>query len=82
MPNHFSDTEDEVIVYEAVSIAEPATQLGDAWSSNSATLKKLGLEVGDVVSFEGMVVAKKLTRHPVAYKINNPAKIVKKAETP
>ncbi|SDD56787.1 hypothetical protein SAMN02799630_03884 [Paenibacillus sp. UNCCL117] len=77
VPNHFSDTDDEVVVYEQVAIAEPAVELGEAWSSHSATLKKLELEVGDQLTFEGKLVAKKLTKHPVPYKINNPAKIQK-----
>lgn len=79
VPNHFSDTDDEVIIYEAVSMTEPDTELGEAWSSYSATLKKLELEVGDTISFEAKIVAKKLTKHPVPYKINNPAKIQKQS---
>jgi hypothetical protein len=75
VPNNFSDNDDEVIIYEAVSIIEPVTEVGIAWSSHSATLKKLELEIGDTISFEGKIVAKKLTKHPVPYKINNPAKI-------
>ncbi|HUC91915.1 MAG TPA: hypothetical protein VMS09_07795 [Paenibacillus sp.] len=75
VPNHFSDTEDEVVIYEAVSIEQPETEIGTAWSSHSATLKKLELEAGDTIRFEGKIVAKKLTKHPVPYKINNPAKI-------
>lgn len=77
VPNNFSDTEDEVVIYEAVSILEPETALETAWSSHSNTLKKFELEVGDVLTFECKVVAKKLTKHPVPYKINNPAKIQK-----
>lgn len=79
VPNHFTETDDEVIVYEPVSILEPELELGSAWSSHSATLKKLELAVGDAISFEAKVVAKKLTKHPVPYKINNPSKIVKDA---
>ena len=77
VPNHFSDTDDEVVVYESVSITEPAIELGAAWSSHSATLKKLELEVGDTIAFEAKVAAKKLTKHPVPYKINNPSKLRK-----
>ncbi|WP_138751026.1 hypothetical protein [Paenibacillus sinopodophylli] len=77
VPNNFSDTEDEVIIYEAVSIEEPALAVEDAWSSHSATLKKFELEIGDIVHFEGKIVAKKLSKHPIPYKINNPAKIQK-----
>ncbi|MBD0384226.1 hypothetical protein [Paenibacillus sedimenti] len=77
VPNNFSDTEDEVVIYEAVSIADPATEVGAAWSSHSTTLKKLELAIGDTITFEGKIVAKKLTKHPVPYKINNPSKIQK-----
>ncbi len=77
VPNNFSDTDDEVIVYDAVKIVEPELEIGAAWSSHSATLKKLELAVGDTITFEAKIVAKKLTKHPVQYKINNPAKIQK-----
>lgn len=77
VPNHFSDNDDEVVIYEALSITEQGTLVGEAWSSHSATLKKQELEIGDVITFEAKIVAKKLTKHPVAYKINNPAKIKK-----
>ncbi|RAP78034.1 hypothetical protein [Paenibacillus montanisoli] len=77
VPNNFSDTDDEVVIYENVSVEEPLLELGTAWSSHSATLKKLELAIGDTISFECKVVAKKLTKHPVPYKINNPSKIVK-----
>jgi hypothetical protein len=77
VPNNFSDNEDEVVIYEEVSIAEPAIEIGSAWSSHSVTLKKLELEIGDTITFEGKIVAKKLTKHPVPYKINNPSKIQK-----
>lgn len=79
VPNHFTEMDDEVIVYEDVNIVEPPMELGAAWSSHSATLKKLELAVGDAITFEAKVVAKKLTRHPVRYKINNPSKIIKEA---
>ncbi|MDG0792930.1 hypothetical protein OMP38_20165 [Cohnella ginsengisoli] len=77
VPNHFADNDDEVIIYEAVTIAGTETELGEAWSSHSATLKKLELEAGDKLTFEAKVVAKKLAKHPIPYKINNPAKIAK-----
>ncbi|MHA6480906.1 hypothetical protein ACX1C1_03180 [Paenibacillus sp. strain BS8-2] len=77
VPNHFSDTDDEVIIYEAVSINDPPVELGSAWSSHSATIKKLELAIGDTITFDAKIVAKKLTKHPVPYKINNPAKIQK-----
>jgi hypothetical protein len=77
VPNNFSDNDDEVVIYEAVSITEPEIELGAAWSSYSNTLKKLELAIGDTITFEGKIVAKKLTKHPVPYKINNPGKIQK-----
>ncbi|EFM08657.1 hypothetical protein PaecuDRAFT_4451 [Paenibacillus curdlanolyticus YK9] len=77
VPNHFADEDDEVIIYEAAAILEPPLEIGDAWSSHSATLKKLELEVGDVLTFEAKIAAKKLTKHPVPYKINNPSKLQK-----
>ncbi|CAN7469350.1 hypothetical protein [Paenibacillus sp. LjRoot56] len=80
VPNNFSDTDDEVIIYEAVSILDPALDIGTAWSSHSATLKKLELAVGDTVTFECKIVAKKLSKHPVPYKINNPGKMQKVTE--
>lgn len=77
VPNHFSDNDDEVIIYEGVSVEGQELAIDEVWSSHSATLKKLELQVGDRVSFEAKVVAKKLTQHPVKYKINNPAKMKK-----
>lgn len=78
VPNHFSDNDDEVIIYESVTITEPdVIEVGEAWSSHSATMKKQELEVGDVLSFEAKIIKKKLTRNPVPYKINNPSKIQK-----
>jgi len=77
VPNHFSDNDDEVVIYEAVTFADTGIEVGTAWSSHSATLKKIDLQLGDRITFEGKIVAKKLTKHPVPYKINNPAKIQK-----
>jgi hypothetical protein len=77
VPNNFSDNEDEVIIYEAVSIMEPGIEIGAAWSSHSTTLKKLELAIGDTITFEAKIIKKKLTKHPVPYKINNPSKIQK-----
>ncbi|GGH09633.1 hypothetical protein [Paenibacillus segetis] len=77
VPNHFSDNDDEVVIYEAVTIIEPELEVGEAWSSHSATLKKHELAIGDKITFEAKIVAKKLTKYPVPYKINNPAKIQK-----
>ncbi|OKP93005.1 hypothetical protein [Paenibacillus sp. P32E] len=77
VPNHFSDNDDEVIIYEGVAVEGHDLAIDEIWSSHSATLKKLELAVGDTVSFEAKVVAKKLTQHPVKYKINNPSKMKK-----
>jgi hypothetical protein len=77
VPNNFSDTDDEVIIYESAAIVDPAMEIGDVWSSHSATIKKLELNIGDSISFEAKIVKKKLTKHPVPYKINNPSKIIK-----
>lgn len=78
VPNHFADEDDEVVIYESVFIKEePETEVGLAWSSHSATLKKHELEIGDTITFEAKIAAKKLTKHPVPYKINNPSKIQK-----
>jgi hypothetical protein len=78
VPNHFSDNDDEIIIYEAVTITEPEViDIGEAWSSHSATMKKQELEVGDVLTFEAKIIKKKLTRNPVPYKINNPSKLQK-----
>lgn len=77
VPNHFTEEDDEVIIYEAVFITEHEIEVGSAWSSHSATIKKLELEVGDKLTFEAKIAAKKLTKHPVPYKINNPSKIQK-----
>lgn len=78
--NHFTEEEDEVVIYEAVALLEPELAVGDAWSSHSATLKKLELTVGDKLVFDAKIAAKKLLKHPVPYKINNPSKIQKIAE--
>ncbi|MFC5530805.1 hypothetical protein [Cohnella yongneupensis] len=77
VPNHFTEEDDEVIIYDAVALLEPELEVGLAWSSHSATLKKLELEVGDKLVFDGKIAAKKLLKHPVPYKINNPSKIQK-----
>ncbi|WP_028591743.1 hypothetical protein [Paenibacillus massiliensis] len=78
VPNHFSDNDDEVIIYEQVSILEPELlEVGEAWSSHSATMKKHELAEGDVLTFEAKIIKKKLAKYPVPYKINNPSKIAK-----
>lgn len=75
VPNHFSDNDDEVIIYEGIAIEGHDLAIDEVWSSHSATLKKLELKEGDPVSFEAKIVAKKLSQHPVKYKINNPSKM-------
>lgn len=77
IPNHFSDNDDEVVIYEHVAVLEPEMEIGDAWSSHSATMKKVELEIGDTITFEAKIVAKKLTKHPVRNKLNNVIKIAK-----
>lgn len=77
VPNHFSDNDDEVIIYEGIAVEGHDLAIEEVWSSYSATLKKLELNVGDTVSFEAKIVAKKLTQHPVKYKINNPSRMKK-----
>lgn len=77
VPNHFSDDDDEVIIYDAVIITDTETEIDLAWSSHSKTMKKMELEIGDTLSFEAKIVKKKLTKHPVPYKINNPSKLQK-----
>ena len=78
--NHFTEEEDEVVIYEAVTLLDPELEVGDAWSSHSATLKKLELAVGDKLVFDAKIAAKKLLKHPVPYKINNPSKMQKTNE--
>ncbi|MFC5405978.1 hypothetical protein [Cohnella soli] len=74
--NHFSDTDDEVLLLEDVTIlGEAPLALGEAWCGYSNTLKALGLEVGNVLTFEGKVVDKKFNKE-IIYKVNNPSKIV------
>jgi len=78
VPNHFSDNDDEVIIYEDVRILEPEMlEIGTAWSSHSATMKKHELAEGDILTFDAKIIKKKLTKQPVPYKINNPSKIKK-----
>lgn len=40
IPNHFSDNDDEVVIYENTAVVEPEIEIGDAWSSHSATMKR------------------------------------------
>lgn len=76
-PNPFSDTEDEVLLFEDVVVQlEPTLVVGDAWCGYSNTLKGVGLEIGDSLAFEAKIVDKKFNKE-ILYKINNPSKIVK-----
>jgi len=75
-PNPFSERDDEVILFEEVAIVgETPLAVGDAWCGYSNTLKGLGLEVGNVLRFEGKIVDKKFNKE-ILYKVNNPSKIV------
>jgi hypothetical protein len=89
--NHFNEDNDEVVVFEDVRIEqEEPIEVGLAWGSHSKTLKKLELESGQELEFNGKIVKKSLPKGKdvedeallldvsVAYKINNPSKIVKK----
>ncbi|WP_442598836.1 hypothetical protein [Neobacillus sp. D3-1R] len=89
--NHFNEENDEVVVLENVMIEqEEPTEVGLAWCAHSKTLKKFELAVGDTLEFDGKIVKKSLPKGKdvedeamrlevsVAYKINNPSKIVKK----
>lgn len=75
--NHFTGEEDEVIVLELVQVhGEIELDVGNAWCSYSKTLKKVELEEGDVLSFDGKIVEKKFNKE-IKYKINNPSKLAK-----
>lgn len=79
VPNPFSDTDDEVIIFEPASFSyeNEVVVLESAWTSHGTGMKKLELQIGDKLIFEAKVVAKKLNKHPVKYKLNNAAKIIK-----
>lgn len=75
--NHFTGEEDEVILFELVKVhGENELEVGNAWCSYSKTLKKLELEEGDELSFDGKIVEKKFNKE-TKYKINNPSKLTK-----
>jgi hypothetical protein len=89
--NHFNEDNDEVVVFEDVRIEQDEpVEVGLAWGSHSKTLKKLELEPGQQLEFDGKIVKKSLPKGKdvedesllldvtVAYKINNPSKLVKK----
>jgi hypothetical protein len=79
VPNPFSENDDEVVIFEQVSFDNnnETVALESAWSSHSNAFKKLELQIGDKLAFEAKLVPKKLSKHPVKYKINNAAKISK-----
>lgn len=79
VPNPFSDTDDEVIIFQQVSYLSDGETitLESAWSSHSNAFKKEAVQIGDQFTFEAKLVPKKLSKHPVKYKINNAAKITK-----
>ncbi|MFB9274987.1 hypothetical protein [Cohnella cellulosilytica] len=75
-PNPFSERDDEILLLEEVAIVgDNPLDIGDAWCGYSNTLKGFGLEVGNVISFEGKVVDKKFNKE-ILYKVNNPSKLV------
>ncbi|MFC4601264.1 hypothetical protein [Cohnella hongkongensis] len=75
-PNPFSERDDEVLLLEEVAvIGDSPLEIGEAWCGYSNTLKSFGLEVGNVIVFEGKVVDKKFNKE-IVYKVNNPSKIV------
>lgn len=79
VPNPFSSSgkEDEVIVFESVTIhTEPSIDLSAAWCGYSNTLKKAELQIGDTLEFQGKIIKKKMKTEAL-YKINNPSKLLK-----
>lgn len=84
--NHFSEDNDEVVVLENVQIIEDEpVNIGLAWCSHSKTLKKLELQPGENLEFDGKIVKKSFPKGkdveeeftidvPVPYKVNNPSK--------
>jgi hypothetical protein len=89
--NHFNEENDEVIVLENVKIdQEEPIEVGLAWCAHSKTMKKFELSLGEELEFDGKIVKKSLPKGKdvedetlllevsVAYRINNPSKIVKK----
>ena len=90
MWNNFNEQNEEVVVLEELIIqGETAIPIGLSWCSHSKTLKKLELQVGDVLEFDGKIVKKTLAKgkdvedntfivnEKVLYKINNPSKLKK-----
>ncbi len=88
--NHFNEENDEVVVLDQVQIEqENPIDVGLAWCSHSKTLKKMELQPGEKIEFDGKIVKKKLPKgkeveeefvlnEPASFKINNPSKLVKK----
>lgn len=87
--NNFNEENDEVVVLENVIIHQDSPiEINHAWCSHSKTLKKLKLNQGETLEFDGKIVKKKLPKGkdveekfivdaPVYYKINNPSKLKK-----
>ncbi|RFU62744.1 hypothetical protein [Bacillus sp. V59.32b] len=77
--NHFTESEDEVLILENVKIVgDNPLEVGEAWCGYSNTLKKHELEVGNAITFDAKIVDKKLNKE-IRYKINNPSKIAKQS---
>jgi hypothetical protein len=88
--NHFKEENDEVVVLDQVRIDQVnPIDVGIAWCSHSNTLKKMELQLGERIEFDGKMVKKNLPKgkeveeefmvdEPVPFKVNNPSKIVKK----
>jgi hypothetical protein len=75
--NHFTGEEDEIILLENVRItSEEELFVGHAWCAYSKTLKKLELQEGDNLEFDGKIVEKKFNKE-ILYKVNNPSKLAK-----
>lgn len=77
--NAFTEEDDEVVILNNVEIiGENSMKIGECWAGHSKTLKKIELEIGDKIEFNGKVVEKKFNKE-VIYKINNPSKIKKQS---
>jgi len=88
--NHFNEENDEVVIFENVTIhQEPPINVDYAWASHSKTLKKHELSIGQHLEFDGKIAYRKLPKGKdvedeslisdvtVGYKLNNPSKITK-----
>ncbi|PGK51392.1 hypothetical protein CN918_26745 [Priestia megaterium] len=88
--NHFNETNDEVIIFENITIhQEEPIEVDYAWASHSKTLQKHELSTGQQLEFDGKIAHRKLPKGKdvedeslisdvtVSYKLNNPSKIKK-----